>query len=127
MPRCRSIHSQESSSLLARRGRWVTAHKSYFSGGSAIYSERRDDRVVRPFTGRGIAWVASESKNRGKAAVYMDGSYVATVDLGRSSTLHRSIVFTKSWASSGEHRLRIKVLGTKGRHRVDVDAFVIVP
>ena len=119
--------SQETSDSLVKRGRWTTLHRSSFSGGSAIYSERRDDRVVRRFTGRGIAWIASESRSRGKASVYVDGNYVGTVDLGRSSTLHRSIVFTRTWATSGEHKLRIKVQGTKGRHRVDVDAFVIVP
>jgi subtilisin family serine protease len=119
--------TQDTSDSLVKVGRWSTAHKSSFSGGSAVYSERKGDRVVRSFTGRGIAWIASESRNRGKAVVYLDGTQVATVDLGRSSTLHRSILFTKTWANAGEHKLTIKVLGTKGRHRVDVDAFVIVP
>jgi hypothetical protein len=118
--------TQETSDLLVTRGRWTTIHKSYLSGGGGIYSERRDDRVIRTFNGRGIAWIASESKSRGKASVYIDGTYVATVDLGRSSALHRSIVFTRTWATSREHKLSIRVQGTKGRHRVDVDAFVIV-
>lgn len=117
---------QDSNDSVLKRGRWTTARKSVFSGGSAVYSTRKGDRVVRRFTGRGIAWVASESRTRGKASVYIDGVRVAVVDLGRSSTLHRSIVFAKSWASSGEHKLKIRVQGTKGRHRVDVDAFVIV-
>ena len=119
--------TQETSSALVKRGRWTSFTKSYLSGGSAIYSSREGDRVVRPFTGQGIAWIGSESENRGRASVYIDGVFVATVDLGRSSTLHRSVLFTRTWASARERTLKIRVLGTKGRPRVDVDAFLIVP
>jgi hypothetical protein len=58
--------------------------------------------------------------------VYVDGVYVATVDLKRATVQHQAVVWARSWAEAGPHELRIQVLGTKHRHRVDVDAFVIV-
>ncbi len=58
--------------------------------------------------------------------MYVDGTYVQTVDLYSSSTLSRQVVFSKSWATSGSHTLEVRVLGTSGRPRVDVDAFVVL-
>jgi len=52
---------------------------------------------------------------------------VTTIDLRRSSAQHRVLVFTRAWATSGKHIMGIRVVGTAGRPRVDVDAFIIVP
>jgi hypothetical protein len=38
----------------------------------------------------------------------------------------RRIVFAKSWSSSGTHTIRIVVLGTPNRPRVDIDAFEVL-
>jgi hypothetical protein len=46
------------------------------------------------------------------------------VDLLSSSSATRRIAYVGSWTSSGRHTLEIRVLGTSGRPRVDVDAFV---
>ncbi len=78
------------------------------------------------FTGRNVAWVAPKSSTRGKADVYVDGAYVQTVDLYSSSTLSRQVVFSQSWATSESHTLEVRVLGTSGRPRVDIDAFVVL-
>jgi hypothetical protein len=34
--------------------------------------------------------------------------------------------FTKTWAIAGQHRIKITTLGTPGRPRVDVDAFIVL-
>ncbi len=74
-----------------------------------------------------MAWVAPKSKTRGKAAVYLDGAKVATVDLFSNATLVRQVVFSKSNLDPATpHTLEVKNLGTAGRSRVDVDAFVIM-
>ena len=83
--------------------------------------------VARSFTGHAIALVGSKGPGRGKARVYVDGVLAKTVDFYRSTAVHRQVVFTRSWATAGPHTLKVVVLGTTGRPRVDVDAFVVVP
>ncbi len=64
----------------------------------------------------------------GKATVWVDGVKAKTVDLYSPKAQPRRVVFTKTWASSGNHTLEVRVLGTKRAastgKRVDVDAFV---
>ncbi len=78
------------------------------------------------FTGRNVAWGAPKSAVRGQAEVWVDGVKETTVDLYSSTTLARRVVFSKSWAFSGSHTVEVRVLGTAGRPRVDVDAFVVL-
>ena len=76
------------------------------------------------FTGSSVAWVTTRGTTRGKAKVYVDGVYAATVNLWASSGHSRSIVFARNWSTSGAHTIRIVVVGTAGHPRVDIDAFV---
>ena len=121
------VLSQDTSPTLARSGRWIRYERSWMSGGSSLYSKARGATVTRSFTGRAIAFVTSKGPTRGKAKLYVDGTLAASLDLRRSSAQHRVVVFSRSWAAAGPHMLKVVVLGTSGRPRVDVDAFVIVP
>ncbi len=121
------VLSQDTSPTLARSGAWTRYYRSWMSGGTSLSSRTRSAWVTRSFTGRAIALVGSKSPRRGKARVYLDGALAATVDFRRSSAAHRQVVFTRSWATARPHTLKIVVLGTSGRPRVDLDAFVIVP
>jgi hypothetical protein len=58
--------------------------------------------------------------------VYVDGELVRTVSTHRPSASPRRIVFTRSWDDVGRHTIRLVVVGTSGRPRVDVDAFVVL-
>ena len=64
--------------------------------------------------------------DRGIARVYVDGVLARTVDLGAASPGAATVVFRRAWGSAGLHRLRIVVVGTAGRPRVDVDAFAVL-
>ena len=59
----------------------------------------------------------------------MDGALAATVDLTSGVpdtwTLRRP-GFTKWWATSAKHMVKIVVVGTLGRPRVDIDSFALV-
>ncbi len=118
--------SQDKSRTLARAGVWKRVSPVWASGGTVLKSRVKGSSVTRPFTGSAIAWIGAKGAKRGRAVVYVDGVRVATVDLKRATVLHQAVVWTRSWAESGSHELRIKVRGTRHRHRVDVDAFVIV-
>ena len=117
---------QDGSALLTRTGTWRRFYHSHMSGGTTWYARTRGASLRYAFTGRGIAVVMPYGPGRGKAQVWVDGSLAGTIDTYRSTLLSRRIVFSRSWASRGPHVLKVVVLGTAGRPRVDVDAFLVV-
>ena len=56
----------------------------------------------------------------------MDGVLVATIDLNAPTETPRRIVYTKTWSSLAIHTISVRILGTDGRPRGDVDAFWIL-
>jgi hypothetical protein len=56
----------------------------------------------------------------------VDGVLVRTIDTYRRSSAARQVMFTRSWGVSSRHTIRLVVLGTSGRPRVDFDALLIV-
>lgn len=120
--------AQEISTSVIRKGRWATRLATQYYGGRAIAATAAGASARITVTGQQIAWVSAVSPTRGQARVYVDGTYVRTVDLRSASSLPRRVVYVRSWASPGRHTLEIRVVGTSGRPRVDLDAFVaIVP
>ena len=73
-----------------------------------------------------VALVAPKGPSRGSVKVYVDGVYVSTVSLHRSSYLARVIVFAKAWPTKAAHTVKLVVVGTAGHPRVDVDGFVVI-
>jgi len=116
--------AQETSASVLRKGRWTVRLSSSFYGRRAISAQAAGASVRLTFTGQQIAWVSAVGPTRGQARVYVDGAYVRTVDLRSSSAAARRIVYARSWPSAGRHTLEIRVVGTPGRPRVDVDAFL---
>jgi hypothetical protein len=107
---------------LSFAGTWSTQSSSSFVGGSTRYASKAGSRVTYTFTGRAIALVSTKASSRGKAEVWVDGVKVSTIDLYSSSAKYRQTVWYTSFASVGTHTVKIVVLGTSGRPRVDVDA-----
>ena len=118
--------TQQTSSSVTYRGTWYTGSLSSYSGGSARYTKSSTASASYTFTGRGIALVTTQGSGRGKVKVYIDGVYVRTVDLYRSSASYRVLAFTQTFASSGTHTIKLVGMGTAGRPRVDLDAFAVV-
>ncbi len=126
-PRFALVAPQENDPSVSYARTWKTQTLAGASGGGVRYSTARGAEATLSFTGSEVAWVAPKSKTRGKAAVYLDGAKVATVDLFSNATLARQVVFSKSNLDPATpHTLEVKNLGTAGRSRVDVDAFVIM-
>ena len=106
-------------------GTWKTQELRGAHGGLVKYATTKGATARFTFTGRSVAWVAPKSSTRGKANVYLDGVKVTTVDLYSSSTLSRQVVFSKDGLDPAvNHTLEVVAMGTSGRQRVDVDAFV---
>ena len=108
-------------------GSWSSEANFSSYGELPVYSTQAGARATLTFDGRAVAWIASQGPTRGRANVYLDGTFVTQVDLYRSSSRNRQIVFTHSWASFGNHTLRIDVLGSPASHkRIDIDTLLTV-
>ena len=104
---------------------WTRASISSASGGTTRYASRSGRLVRFTVTGREIALVAPRSAGRGSARIYVDGVYAATVSLYRRSGQSRVIVFNHRFAASGSHQIEVRLLGTAGHPRFDVDGFLV--
>ena len=116
--------AQETSIAVIRKGHWTASFAPAFYGGRAMSSQVVGASARITFTAQQIAWVSTVGPTRGEARVYVDGAYVRTLDLRSASIATRRIVYVQAWASSGTHTLEIRIVGTPGRPRVDVDAFL---
>jgi uncharacterized delta-60 repeat protein len=118
---------QESSTAIAYTDTWKQQSISGAYGGAVKYATASGATAKLTFTGRNVAWVAPRSSTRGKAEVWLDGKKVATVDLYSATALSRRVVYAaNNLDPSVTHTLQVKVLGTAGRPRVDVDAFAVL-
>ena len=117
---------QGEGSAVAFAGGWTKAGMVKASGGAVRYSKNSGATARLSFTGRSLSLVATTAPTRGKADVYLDGKLVTTLDLYSATADFRRLVFSHGWASSGSHTVEVRVKGTSGRPRVDVDAFVIL-
>jgi len=117
---------QETSSLVSYTGTWTSSASGYASAGRTRFATRAGASVTFRFNGRAVAIAAPKGSTRGSAKVYVDGVYAGIVDLHRSTSVNRILVFGRSWASYGAHSVKLVLNGTSGHPRFDVDAFAIL-
>jgi hypothetical protein len=100
------------------------SHSAY--DGATTSASRVGSRLRYTFTGDQVALVATKGPGRGRIRVLIDGHPTATVDLRRSSTAMRRIVFARGLAS-GRHTMELRVVkGPGGRTgRVDIDGILV--
>ncbi len=116
---------QENSSAITYSSGWTRQAVSGANGGDVDYATVAGKTATLSFTGRSVAWMTTEGSNRGSATVSLDGKTPKTVSTNTGATKPAEIVDVAT-GSSGNHKLVIKVLGTSGHARVDVDAFVVL-
>ena len=117
---------QDTSSRITYNRSWRTYSTSSASGGHTHYATRAGAAATFRFTGRAFALITPKGPTRGSLKLYVDGAYVGTVSLHRSSSVPRVVVAARSWLTSGAHTVRVVVLGTLHHPRVDIDAFAIL-
>jgi hypothetical protein len=114
------------SGRVALKGPWRTLAKPAASGGTSRFTVSTGARATFRFTGRSVAIVAPMGPGRGKARIIVDGKRVAVIDLRGSDHSQRRLVWARTWSTAGRHTLRVQPLGTHGRPRVDLDAFLVL-
>lgn len=117
---------EESSSSLSWAGTWTRRASTSFHGGALRFATARGARASLSFTGTSVSLVAALGPTRGSVRIYVDGRYRTSVSLHRASTAYRRVVYTASWPTGGAHRIELRVVGTDGHPRVDVDALVVL-
>ena len=115
----------ENSKAISYKGTWIRAEHDAYRGDAVRQAKRKGQAATFRFTGSQVAWNGPKGPTRGKARVYIDGELVKTVDLYASRFSARNRIFTKSFAASGAHTLKIVVLGTSGRPVVAIDEFLV--
>jgi hypothetical protein len=106
-------------------GTWTTSSSTVYWGGRVRSASRAGARATLTVTGRSVEWVARKGPTRGRAQVYVNGVLKATVDLYASTYQNQRVAWAANWSTSATRTIAIRVLGTSGRPRVDVDAFVV--
>ncbi|MBD8057810.1 hypothetical protein IC607_02365 [Cellulomonas sp. JH27-2] len=101
-------------------GTWTATKAKKSLGGTEQVTKKKKAYVTYKVKARSIGWVATKGKDRGKAAVYVDGHKVAVVNLYAKKTTYAQQVFTKTFSKAGTHTIKIVNLSSK---KVGVDAF----
>jgi hypothetical protein len=114
---------QQTSGSIKYTGTWSPSSSIAYWGGTAKFATAQGAKASFVFTGRSVAWVGIKSYNRGKANVYVNGVFSGSVDLYAAATQGQRVVWSKSWSTSATRTIEIRVVGTVGRPRVDIDGF----
>jgi hypothetical protein len=125
-PAIAPLRYQDTSSRVTYNRSWRAYSASSASGGHTHYASRAGAAATFRFTGRAFALIAPKGPTRGSLKLYVDGAYVGTVSLFRSSSVPRVVVASRSWSSSAAHTVKVVVVGTARHPRVDIDAFAIL-
>ncbi len=125
-PTFRPTIIQETSAGVIQTGLWTNVADVTALGMALDETTAAGASARLSFFGRDVAWAAERGPGHGLAKVYIDGSYVATVDLNATADSPRRVVFRRHWATAGTHLIRLVALGTSGRPIVDVDAFLVL-
>jgi subtilisin len=104
---------------------WSRSTSAYASAGTLAWSTRAGASVSLSTTARTLALVAPVSSARGQARIYVDDVLQATVSLYSPVGVSRRVLWVKTMPATGYKTLRIEVVGTAGRPRIDVDAVLL--
>ena len=116
---------QESSRSMRWTGTWRTGTSASYWGGHDRYATAAGARGGLTFTGRSFAWIGSVGPSRGWARVYVNGALVKSINLHAATSAHRRILFATSWSTVASRTVSIRIGGTTGHPRGDIDAFIV--
>ncbi len=119
-----SVIEDTAASVARSSGQWTTLVYSYATNQRVTYATRTDAwmRFTIAAGARQVALVGAKGPTRGKAKIFIDGVYVATVDQYASAGMSRVVQYTRNVSPATSHTLTVKVVGTAGRPRIDIDA-----
>lgn len=115
----------ETASAITYTTGWTRQALTGSLGGSVKFARLSGKRAVLSFTGSQVAWVSTIGSDRGSATASLDGGTATTVSTNGTALRPAMVVYTRT-VTAGAHSLVLRVLGTAGHPRVDVDGFLII-
>jgi hypothetical protein len=116
---------QESSRSIHWSGTWRTGTSAAYWGSHERYSSAAGAKAGLTFTGRMFAWVGSVGPSRGWAKVYVNGVLVKSVNLNAAVNANRQVLFATTWPTAKSRTVTIRISGTAGHPRGDLDGFIV--
>jgi hypothetical protein len=116
---------QENNSAITYSSGWTRQTLAGANGGSVDFATLAGKTATLKFTGSQVAWMSTQGPTRGSATVKLDSGTATTINT-HTTTVNTAEIVDLVTAASGTHTLVIKVLGTSGHPRIDVDAFVVL-
>jgi hypothetical protein len=117
-----SLHRySEKNASIIYTGTWKSATNGGYAGDGVRYTTAAGAKATLTFTGTRIIWYGPVGPTRGQARIFIDGTYLKTVNLYARSFAARRAVFSKTWSAAGQHRLVIEAVGTTGHPYVAID------
>jgi hypothetical protein len=93
--------------------------------GTVRFSKRAGDTVVYRFKGKDIALITSKGRSYSKAKIYIDGHFKKTVNAYSKKSKKRQTIYSKTFAGTGVHKIKIVNLATKRHKRFDIDGLAV--
>ena len=121
----RSAIVGDGSAAVTYRGGWRSAGFATYLGGKVHYTRAAGATSILRFSGGSVAVIGPMGPGRGRAALYLDGTYVGAIDQRAARFAARRVLFVRN-VGSGAHTLVVRSLGTAGRPQVAIDAFQIL-
>jgi len=109
------IRYEQDNPAVRLTGEWYPNANAVHSGGSAALTMDRYAQTVLTFTGTSVKWIGYRDQWSGKAQVYLDGSFQATVDAYASSAQAQSVLYSATGLSASSHTLTIKMTGNRNK------------
>lgn len=116
---------QETASTISYSTGWTKQALTGSYGGSVKFATLAGKTAKLSFSGSQVAWVSTIGSNRGSATAKLDSGTATTVSTNGATLKPATVVYVKTM-TAGSHSLLVKVLGTSGHPRVDVDAFLVI-
>lgn len=104
---------EETDARLAWYGAWSTGSSNVLYGGGMRYSAMPNSQATVSFDGGGLTWIGNRGPAYGKAAVYLDGAYVSTLDLYAARPAYRQVLYKSPALTNKPHTFVVRVLRAK--------------
>jgi hypothetical protein len=125
-----SLAQENAAAVHYHTGAFARVRFTGSSGGYVKWASAAGRSAAYTASGRVFALVSTKAKARGKAKVYVNGVYQATIDLYAASTQPGRVVWRRTFSTSGTRTIKVVLTGTKRAaatsKRVDIDAFVVL-
>jgi hypothetical protein len=113
-------------SKIVWRGTWQRSADSSAARDTISFSSTAGATAKMSFTGRGIALLGATGPQQGKVRVYVNGNLKATVDLYADDAQTQVVFFARDWKAVNTRTIKLEVVGTSDRPRVDLDAILVM-